>query len=85
MKYAIQGSYHMWDKETETEYDEWMYVGVEGKLRLFVFDEDVTKNTKLFKTAREAGAYMDNYFGPDEVRCSFSSVRIVEVEDGDTK
>ena len=85
MKYAIQGSRYMVDKDTDNEYVQWMYIGTEGKLKLFVFEKEVTKDTKLFDTAREAGEYMDNHFGPDKVRCGFSSVRIVEVDDADTK
>ena len=44
------------------------------------FDEKVNERTKLFKTAKAAGEYVDKHFGPDKVRMSFKSVQIVEVE-----
>lgn len=81
MKYAIQVSYYMWDEKTETEYTEWLYLGLEGKLKVFVFDEEINEQTKLFDTAVEAGQYVDKHFGADELRCSFESVRIVEVKE----
>ena len=80
MKYAIMANYYMYNEETDTEYSQWHYLGLEGKLKLFVFDEDITDRTKLFDTAREAGEYLDKHFDPSEPRCSFSHVRIVEVE-----
>ena len=80
MKYAIQLSYYMWNSETETEYEKWMYLGLQGKLKIFVGDDEITDRTKLFDTATEAGAYVDKHFGKDGMqRCSFSTVRIVEV------
>ena len=81
MKYAIQASYHMWNKETNSEYDEWMYLGLEGKLRLFVFEEEINEQTKLFDTATEAGKYVDEHFSDVNSRCSYSLVRIVEVQE----
>lgn len=42
--------------------------------------EEINGNTKLFNTAKEAGEYVDKHFGADEMRCSYSSARIVEVE-----
>ena len=80
MKYAIQVSYYMWSEVTETEYTEWLYLGTEGGLKIFVFDDEVNEQTKLFDTAIEAGQYVDKYFGADKQRCSFESVRIVEVK-----
>ena len=80
MKYAIQASYYMWDDVRETEYEEWVYLGLEGEHKLFVFDELVNKRTKLFDTATEAGAYVDKHFGENDARTSYSTVRIVEVE-----
>ena len=79
MKYAIQVSYYMYNSETDTEYEEWLYLALKGKNRIFIFEDEVNKKTKLFDTAREAGEYVDKYFGADEQRCSFSTVRIVEV------
>lgn len=79
MKYAIQVSYYMYNSETDTEYEEWLYLGLEGKLKIFVFEDTVNKQTKLFSTAKEAGEYVDKHFSPDKQRCSFSTVRIVEV------
>lgn len=81
MKYAIQVSYYMWNNETETEYEEWLYLGTEGILKVFVFDNEVNEQTKLFDTATEAGQYVDKHFGVDQQRCSYSTVRIVEVEE----
>ena len=79
MKYAIQVSYYMYDSETHTEYEQWLYLALEGKHKIFVFEDDVTERTKLFDTAREAGEYVDKHFRADEQRCSYSTVRIVEV------
>ena len=79
MKYAIQASYYMWNEETEQEYTQWLYIGTESKFKLFLFEEEINENTKLFDTAAEAGKYLDKYFSPDECRISFKNVRIVEV------
>ena len=79
MKYAIQVSYYMYNSETDTEYEQWLYLALEGKHKIFVFEDDVTERTKLFDTVREAGEYIDKHFGADEQRCSYSTVRIVEI------
>lgn len=79
MKYAIQVSYYMYDSETNAEYEEWLYLALKGKNKIFIFEDNVNEKTKLFNTAREAGKYVDNYFGADQQRCSYSTVRIVEV------
>ena len=71
----------MWNAETETEYTEWLYLGLEGKSKIFIFDDEVNERTKLFDAAIEAGQYVDKYFGADQQRCSFESVRIVEVKE----
>ena len=78
MKYAIMADYNMWDEE-KGEYSKWMYLGTEGKLRLFVFEEEINENTKLFDTATEAGKYIDKHFGSKEGRICYNSVRLVEV------
>ena len=80
MKYAIQVSYYMYNSETDTEYEQWLYLALEGKHKIFIFEDDVTEKTKLFETATEAGKYVDKHFDKDEPRCSFSKVRIVEVD-----
>lgn len=79
MKYAIQVSYYMYNSETDTEYEEWLYLALEGKHKIFIFEDEVSEKTKLFDTAKEAGEYVDKHFGADHQRCSFSTVRIVEV------
>ena len=79
MKYAIQASCYIWSNITDSEYEEWNYVGVEGKHKIFIFEEDVTKKTKIFDSATEAGEYVDKHFGADKVRLSYSGVRIVEI------
>ena len=79
MKYAIQASYYMWNGETEQEYTQWLYLGTKGKLKLFVFEEEINENTKLFDTAAKAGKYLDKHFPPDQCRASFENMRIVEV------
>ena len=79
MKYAIQVSYYMYNSETDTEYEQWLYLALEGEHKIFVFEDDVTERTKLFDTAKEAGEYVDKHFGADKQRCSFNTVRIVEV------
>lgn len=81
MKYAIQVSYYMWNSKTETEYEEWLYLALDEH-RVFFFEDHVIEQTKLFDTASEAGAYVDKHFGPDKQRCSYSTVRIVEVKEG---
>ena len=79
MKYAIQVSYYMYNEETETEYEQWLYLALEGEHKIFIFEEDVTEKTKLFSTAREAGEYVDKHFGVDDQRASYSTLRIVEI------
>lgn len=78
MRYAIMADYNMWDEEKKEEYSKWMYLGIEGKLRLFVFEEEINENTKLFDTATEAGKYIDKHFSNDNRIC-YKSVRMVEV------
>lgn len=78
-KYAIMVSYYMWNEKENKEYEEWLYLALEGERKLFVFEENVTDRTKLFNTAKEAGEYLDKHFGPDKQRCSYSTVKIVEV------
>ena len=78
MKYAIMADYNMWDDEKKEEYSKWMYLGVEDKLRLFIFDEEINENTKLFDTATEAGKYIDKHFSEDNRIC-YKNVRMVEV------
>lgn len=77
MKYAIQVSYYMYNSETDTEYEQWLYLELEDKM--FVFEDNVSDKTKLFDTAREAGEYVDKHFGKDDQRASYSTVRIVEI------
>ena len=79
MKYAIQLSMFYIHSDTEEEYEQWEYVGVKGEHRIFVMNKEINENTKLFNTAKEAGEYVDKHFGADEMRCSYSSARIVEV------
>lgn len=50
------------------------YVGTKGKLK-----NKITKNTKLFKTAKEAGEYVDKHFGADAQRISWKTVSIEEI------
>jgi hypothetical protein len=69
----------MYNSETNAEYEEWLYLALKGKNKIFIFEDEVNEKTKLFDTAREAGEYVDKYFGADEQRCNFSTVRIVEV------
>ena len=78
MRYAIVADYYMWN-EKQGEHTEELYLGLEGKFKIFVFDKEVNDRTKLFKTAKEAGEYVDKHFDPNEMRCSFKSVKIVEV------
>lgn len=80
MKYAIQVSYYMYNSETDEEYEEWLYLALEGKLKIFVFRDEIDEETKLFDTAKEAGEYVDKYFGADDQRINYSKVRIVEVK-----
>ena len=82
VKYAIVANYYMY-KEGDDDYTEPVYLGLEGEHKIFVFDEKVNERTKLFKTAKEAGEYVDKHFSPDKVRMSFKSVQIVEVEQKD--
>lgn len=79
MKYAIQLNMYHYDSKTDKEYESWVFVGVDGKWKIFVMDDEVTDKTKLFKNATEAGEYLDMFFGPDKQRASYSSARIVEV------
>lgn len=74
MKYAIMADYYTKDGTED------LYLGLEGPRKLFVFECEVTERTKLFDTAREAGEYVDKNFSPNKIRCSFESVKIVEVK-----
>lgn len=79
MRYAIMVSYYMWNEKENKEYEEWLYLALKGERKIFVFEDSVTENTKLFDAAKEAGEYLDKHFGPDKQRCSYSTVKIVEV------
>ena len=79
MKYAIQVSYYMYDSATDKEYEEWLYLGLEGERKILIFEYNVTEKTKFFDTAKEAGEYVDKHLGAGQQRGSFSTVRIVEV------
>ena len=81
MKYAIQLSMYKYNSETEEEYEEWEYVGIQGVHRIFVLDEKIEERTKIFNSAKEAGEYVDKHFvdTDEHPRCSYSTVRIVEV------
>ena len=54
-------------------------VGVKGEHKLFVLEEDITENTKIFNTARKAGEYVDKHFGDNDMRCNYDNVRIVDL------
>lgn len=83
MKYAIVAGYYFVDPEGKLDYiTKPMYLGLEGAHKIFVFDEEVNERTKLFSTAAEAGKYVDVHFNPNDMRCSFESVSIVEVREG---
>jgi len=56
------------------------YVGTEGKLKIFVLEDEMTENTKRFKTAKEAGEYVDKHFGADAQRISWKTVSIEEIQ-----
>lgn len=81
MKYAIQLSMYKYDSEKDEEYEEWEYLGIQGEHKIFVLDEEINEQTKIFNSAKEAGEYVDKRFSDtdDYPRCSYSSVRIVEV------
>lgn len=81
MKYAIVADYYLVDPEGKLDYiTKPMYLGLQGTHKIFVFDEEVTDRTKLFDTATEAGKYVDKHFNPNDIRCSFERVMIVEVK-----
>ena len=84
MKYAIKADYYMWNEE-KGMYTEELYLGIEGPHKLFVFDDQITERTKIFNSAREAGEYIDarDSLNNDAIRCSFESVKIVEVKEND--
>lgn len=60
MIYAIMVNYHMWNEE-KGEYDEPMYLGLEGEKRIFIFEPYVTERTKIFTTLKEALKYISKY------------------------
>ena len=80
MKYAIVADYYMWNEE-QGEHTEELYLGIEGKHKIFVFDKEVNKRTKLFKSASEAGRYIDerDSLNGKNMRMCFKSLKIVEV------
>lgn len=77
--YVIMASYYMCDSD-DNEWEQWLYLGIEGEHRIFIFTEDIEDRTKKFGTATEAGEYLDKHFGKEKMRCSFNTLRIVEVE-----
>ena len=77
IKYAIQCAVYCGDGEKE--WTEWNYVAIKTKLKIFVFEENITNDTKLFDTAKAAGEYLDKHFGKEEQRMCYEAVRIVEV------
>lgn len=56
--FAIMVDYYCWSEE-KGEYTMPLYLGVEGPRKLFIFEEEVTANTKKFETAEQAGKYLD--------------------------
>ena len=80
-KFMIQVARWMYSDE-RGEYTEWMYLGVEGKLKLIVTEEEITENTKVFNSAEKAGKYVDEMLAKNYFKINFADVRIVmEVED----
>lgn len=80
-KFMIQVARYMYSDE-RGEYTEWQYLGTEGKLKLIVTENDITENTKVFNSAKEAGEYVDKMLEKDYYRINFADIRIVvEVED----
>lgn len=80
-KFMIQVARWMYSDE-KGEYTEWQYLGTEGKLKLIITENNITENTKIFNSAKEAGEYVDKMLEKDYYRINFADIRIVvEVED----
>ena len=78
MKYALQMDLYM-VSENAREYRKWHYLAVDSVSKAFHFETKITKETKLFDSAREAGEYLDKYWA-NKSRYQFKSIKIVEVE-----
>ena len=76
--YAIMVDYYRWSEE-KGDYTEPLYLALEGERKLFTFEGSVTERTKVFKTAKEAGEYVDKHFWIDKQRVCFKNVKIVEI------
>ena len=77
MKYVIMVDYYMYSEE-EGEYTESNYLAVD-KNKIFYFDRYIIDETKIFKSAEEAGKYVDKHFSDPNSQISFENLRIVQL------
>ena len=85
--FAIKVDYYMWDEETDSEYEQPVYLTIDTETRgdsgvplnLIMFTENITSNLRVFDTYREAEEYMAK-------KCSnspcFENPRVVKIRFG---
>lgn len=77
MEYVIMVDYYMWNEEIG-EHTKPHYLSVD-KNKMFHFTEDMINETKIFKSAEEAGKYVDKHFSDPNNQICFENVRVVQL------
>ena len=78
-KYVLIANVYFINPITNEEYTLPRYVATHGAKCLLTFRDRIDENTKVFKTATEAGKYLDKHFGDESRRSQFSKMDIIEI------
>ena len=70
-KYVLVANVYMLNPFTDEVYTLPRYVAIKGERKLLTFRDKIDENTKVFKTATDAGKYLDEHFGTDSRRSKF--------------
>lgn len=83
MRYVIKCNYYHVNPNdpNDMDYTKPEFLGTEGKLGIFVWEDEVTERTKIFNNATEAGQYLDKHDALNgyRQRCWCSDVYIAEL------
>ena len=85
MRYAIMVDYYVDMDENGNMITMPTYFGTKGVMKIFIFEEEQTENTRYFNTKKEAQDYIDKYLDVKETEDGFikieqyENIRIVEV------
>lgn len=82
MKYVIVVDYYVENPNNpnDMDYTEPHYLGVDEN-GIFIMATKITKRTKIFNSAKDAGEYIDNcnMLNGTNMRCSFKTVSVREL------